>query len=906
MKCCMRKKLSVQVGDISFIEEMYGRFEKDPSSLDPSWRSFFQQVITGVEKPTPLYISENAGDFLVSHLTEQYRTYGHLCASINPLAIQLPEVPKELLLENLGFTVDDLSKMYPTRGLLDKEQAPLQDIIEILKKIYCNKIGFEFKGLNREVVQWIQKELEDQSRKELSFDEKRSLFSMLNKAEVLETFLHVKYVGQKRFSLEGAETLIPMIEALLEKGSKMGMKECIIGMPHRGRLNVLVNILKKSYAKVFHEFEDSETSESFQGGGDVKYHKGFFSTVQMPSGSSMYISVAPNPSHLESVDPVVEGEVRARQVLNHDDEKKETLALLIHGDASIAGQGVVYETMQLDLLSGYSTGGTIHIVVNNQIGFTTLPKDYKSTLYCTDIAKAFGSPVFHVNAEDPEGCIFAILLAIQLRYKFHVDVFIDLNGYRKYGHNETDEPAFTQPIEYQLIKKKKSIREIYHDQLVQEGALEKSMAESLEKEFRAHLQKELEEIKKVNGTLEQSKEEGVFDLNVLFEKVDTSVSKEVLAEVAKKFTTVPEGFHPHKKVENLNKERFEMLTGQIDWGMAEQLAFASLLWEGKHVRLSGQDSRRGTFSHRHCMWVDQVEENKKYFPLCHLKQDQGRFDIFNSPLSEFAVLGFEYGYSLAYQGALVIWEAQFGDFSNGAQIIIDQYLVCAERKWAKPSRLTLFLPHGFEGQGPEHSSGRMERFLQLAGDGNIFVVNPTTPAQFFHLLRRQVLGKVAKPLIVFTPKGLLRHAECVSPLSDFNTGSFQEVLDDPTKPQNVKKLIFCSGRIYYDLVKERKEREAQGIAFIRIEQLYPINIKEVELVLKNYPEIEAVFWVQEEPRNMGAWHYVKSLLQMLIGSKLQLKYIGRKQRASPAVGSHFVHQHEYKRLMDEVFSENRN
>lgn len=621
------------------------------------------------------------------------------------------------------------------------------------------------------------------------------------------------------------------------------------------------------------------------------------------------MDLIPNPSHLESVDPVVEGEVKAKQVLIGDKDQVKIIPILIHGDAAISGQGVVYETLQLSGLEGYSTGGTIHLVINNQIGFTTVPSDSRSTPYCTDIAKAFGAPVFHVNAEDPEGCVYVTHLAVELRQTFHCDVFIDLNCYRKYGHNEADEPAFTQPLEYQLIRKKKPIREIYQDELVRQGALEKHIAESMEMKFKESLQSALQSIKISEKQAEQNKnsENNSSKKEPAGQPISTQVPQKVLLEAARSFCHVPEDFNIHPKLAQLLKERLAMVmegkeAKPVDWGMAEMLAYASLLLEGIHVRISGQDCCRGTFSHRHAMLMDQIKE-KAYYSLSHLKNSKALFDIYNSPLSEFAVLGFELGYSLGNPEALVIWEAQFGDFANGAQLVTDQYLVSQEQKWGQKSGLVLFLPHGFEGQGPDHSSGRIERFLQLAGHQNIRIVYPTMPAQMFHLLRLQTLNPVRKPLIVFTPKGLLRLPECVNSLEDISQGSFQEVLDDPHPPKQVKKLVFCTGRIFFDLIAARAKTKVQEMAIVRIEQLYPLNVERLKEILTQYQGFSECIWVQEEPANMGAWDYIRPQLRGLLGQGKEAKYMGRPRSATPAVGSHAMHKKEHAALIHALFSE---
>lgn len=919
--------------NLSIIEEQYAKYLRQHESVGPSWRKLFAaweaSQVKDLESP-PFNIEnekpqaqekisviyklkqEPPGipDIRVYNLIEGYRTYGHLMAKINPISVHPQQEPSELKIETYGFTNEDLSNVFATFGILPEDKAPLLKILNALKTTYCGKIGVEYMGLQSpEMEKWLQQKIEPSLFKPgFPIEEKQMILQQLNKSELFESFLHTKYVGQKRFSLEGAETLIPMLSATIETGASLVVGEFVIGMAHRGRLNVLANILNKSYTEIFSEFDESYIPDSFEGSGDVKYHKGYFAEIETQSGKKVIVDLPPNPSHLESVDPVVEGMTRAKQVLIGDDILQEKVfPILIHGDAAVAGQGIVYETMQLFKLEGYSTGGTVHFVINNQIGFTTLPKDTRSTLYCSDIAKAFQAPVFHVNAEDPEGCVYAANLAVELRQRFHCDVFIDLNCYRKYGHNETDEPAFTQPLEYKLIRKKKPIRDVYCDELIQQGVVEKYLAESLESEFKKSLNQALKTFqskpKKEELSLPITPNGGL----EIFQKIDTSVPDEDLQFAAKKFTAIPESFNIHQKLAAQLREKFLMISSgpdskPIDWGMAETLAYASLLIEGISVRISGQDSCRGTFSHRHAIWMDQVEE-KAYYPLKNLKQGQGRFDIYNSPLSEYAVLGFEYGYSEADPETLVIWEAQFGDFSNGAQIVIDQFIVPGEQKWGVKSGLTLFLPHGYEGQGPEHSSARIERFLSMTGHLNIRIANPTTPAQFFHLLRKQQLNKIKKPLIIFTPKGLLRKPECVSVLSDFTDGGFQEILDDPTKPKKVNKLIFCSGRIYYDIAAEREKLHAKEIAIIRIEQLYPLHLEMLRDFIDKYEGFREVFWVQEEPSNMGAWDYIRPILGELLPKGKELKYIGRERSASTAVGSHILHKKESTAILNAIFGQ---
>lgn len=828
----------------------------------------------------------------LSLLIEAYRRYGHLGAHINPIATEELKPVPELELSQYSLTAEEMEKVVPA-----------------LHETYCRKIGFEFKHVdNPELINWLQDRLEGaHARPTFSIDQKRKILQQLNRSEIFESFLHTKFVGQKRFSLEGTETLIPMLAMLIEVESRMGVQELIIGMSHRGRLNVLANILQKSFSDIFNEFEESYIAGSVEGGGDVKYHKGYSSVLKTDLNTEMKISITANPSHLESVYPVVEGQVRAKQVMAKDENMDQIVPIIIHGDASIAGQGVVYETLQFYKLPGYRVGGTIHFVINNQIGFTTLPKDARSTRYCTDIARAFDAPVFHVNAEDPEGCVYATMLAAEIRQKFHCDVFVELNGYRKYGHNEGDEPAFTQPLEYQLIREKKLIRELYRDELIHQGVLEKFMAESLEEEFKTALNKALKVSKPeshpapANNNIKESTKERIEQ--ELFTPVETAEPLEVLKNLAARMTTVPEGFNLNKKLEKLLKDRMSMLETDaptIDWGMGETLALGSLLLEGTPVRLSGQDSRRGTFSHRHGMWVDQLNA-RKYFPLNHLAKGQGRFDLFNSSLSEYAALGFEFGYSIASPESLVLWEAQFGDFANGAQIIIDQYITTGEQKWGSQVKLVLMLPHGYEGQGPEHSSGRIERFLSLAGFYNIQVCVPSTPAQLFHLLRRQAKRALKKPLILFTPKSLLRHPQCVSAPKDFTSGTFQEIIDDPRPGKGIKRILFCMGKIYYELLEARERLQINDMAIVRVEQLYPLHLSQLKQILEKYPATADLFWVQEEPSNMGAWKFISHYFEEVTGKERTIQYIGRPPNASPATGSFARHKKESTDLMNAVF-----
>lgn len=897
------KLIDLARSNYAFVEEMYERYKKDPKSVSGEWIEVLKQleILPIEEKNIPLKAPTSVGDDYcqIHSLIEAYRRFGYLAASLNPLETTPPKESAQLKLENFGLSEKDLSQEFPTYGLLKKEFSSLAEILTALKKIYAGRIGFEYKDrINPAFENWLQERIEKNGLAlDLRIEQKQMIFQQLNKSELFESFLHTKFPGQKRFSLEGAETLIPMLSEIIEKGALLGAEEFIIGMTHRGRLNVLANILNKSYTQVFSEFEEGYFPDSFEGTGDVKYHTGFLSDALTVHGHEVKISLTPNPSHLESVDPVIEGQVKARQIKRRDVNQEKIIPILTHGDAAIAGQGVVYETLQLAALKGYSTGGTLHFVINNQIGFTTVPEDARSTPFCTDIAHAFSLPVFHVNAEDPEACVFATELAYEVRHLFHADVFLLLNCYRKYGHNESDEPSFTQPIEYQLIRSKKSIRDLYREQLVKEGVVEKFMAEGVEVEFKKALQDASRAV--ITPEIPQARDFSYQRPEGFFNSVKTGVSKLLLREIAGKVCEIPHDFKIHPKLGQLFKERLKMVREEnvvLDWGMAEILAFASLLWEGVPVRLSGQDSGRGTFSHRHVLLMDQQEE-KAYYPLSHLKDQQGRADMINSPLSEYAVLGFEYGYSVAYPEALVLWEAQFGDFGNNAQVVIDQYIAAAEVKWGQKSSLVLLLPHGYEGQGPEHSSARLERFLSLAGHDNMYICNPSTPAQYFHLLRRQVKSPFKKPLICLTPKSLLRNPVCVSHLKDFETGSFEEVLDDPDHPKEANSLIFCSGKIFYELYQLRQKEKLKDIALIRVEQIYPLNKEKISALLKNYKKAKNFIWVQEEPANMGGWSYIHPLLELLLPKGSFLEYVGREESAATASGSYVLHKKELAILL---------
>lgn len=892
-------------------EEMYRKWEADPASIDPAWGKAFQDferrpaalskrsvpLLRPPEEPQDqALLSQEVLKERVARLIDAWRQWGHFAADFNPL--EPPVGDSRLDVEAFGFSSEDMSLICPTLGILPEAEASLGELVDRLKEIYGNRIGVEYKGLTGpEIEAWLEGKLEKGGfPPEVALEEKQMILEELSKSELLETFMHTKYVGQKRFSLEGSETLIPMVREAIDAGSAIGVEEFVIGMSHRGRLNVLSNIINKSYKEIFSEFDEGYIPDAFEGTGDVKYHKGFETAFQTKRGASVKVVLTPNPSHLESVDPVVQGQVKGRQIKSSEEK---VMALQIHGEAAIAAQGVVYETLQLQRLKGYATGGTIHFVINNQIGFTTHPQEGRCTRYCTDIAKAFGCPVFHVNAEDPEGCVAVVKLAVQFRQKFRRDIFIDLYCWRKYGHNEGDEPTFTQPHLYRKIKEKRGIREQYRDLLIHGGKLEHALAEAMEQEFKKALSEAKESIK-IGGP----KAEEISRARASYRPLDvaTAVPKNELVELASKLSEVPEGFHIHPKVEALAKGRVFDGDKPIDWGMGEILAYATLLASGRTIRLSGQDVERGTFSHRHAVWVDQ-QSDEKYSPLAHLSEKQGRFFIYNSPLSEFGVLGFEYGYSLSVPEGLTIWEAQFGDFANGGQVVMDQYIASSEQKWGQKSNLTLFLPHGYEGQGPEHSSGRIERFLSLAADDNLRICNPSLPHQHFHLLRRQVLSSRLKPLIVFTPKAYLRHPNATSRLEDLTEGQFQEILDDPDPPKNPKKLALCSGKIYFELKAHADKIKDESVAFVRIEQLYPLYTDRLKAIFEKYREVREILWVQEEPKNMGAWRYLRPLLEEV--AKRKVHYVGRPESASPAAGIYVYHKKEVHEILEGVFAKDQ-
>jgi 2-oxoglutarate dehydrogenase E1 component len=912
------KEVSLLISDnAQFVETLYRQYKTDPHSVSEEWRAYFTQL-----SPSPAVAPVKQSNGALARLAESgdlekqarvlqlinaYRVRGHFDANLDPLGIAPKRSHPELDPAYYGFTDEDLKKEFPLARLFGMPALTLQGILSTLRETYCGSVGIEFRHIQDPVQRrWIVDRVEDRNfRKELSLDTKRAILVKLYATESFETFLHTKFVGHKRFSLEGAEMLTPMLDLLIEHGAEHGVEEIVIGMPHRGRLNVLVNILGKSYEAVFSEFEGNVDPSLMMGSGDVKYHLGYSSDCRTSKGKEVHLSLTANPSHLEAVNPVVEGRVRAKQERANDTERTRILPLLIHGNAAFAGQGVVAETLNLQGLRGYTTGGTIHIIVNNQIGFTTDPEDGYSGPYATDIAKAIQAPIFHVNGEDPEAVARVVMLAVEYRQTFKCDVVIDMFCYRRYGHNEGDEPSFTQPRMYRAIKGHPHLTWMYRERLLDRGEMTLEEAKAIEQSFRQRLQTALDTVKSHPLTSPPEVFGGAWEGFTRSHEcqVDTRVKRALLESMARRLSAVPEDFTVNPKVEKLLQLRTEaILTDQpIDWGLAELLAYGSLVCEGFDVRLSGQDSERGTFSHRHAILVD-FDTGAKYSPLANLREGQGRFCAYNSPLSEYAVLGFEFGYSLDDPKTLTIWEAQFGDFANGAQIIIDQFLASAEAKWQRMSGLVLLLPHGYEGQGPEHSSARLERYLQLCAEDNIQVVNCTTPAQIFHLLRRQMKRTFRKPLIVMTPKSLLRHKLAVSSVADFTDGRFFEVIDDvhSLDPKHIARLRFCSGKVYYDLLAERERKQLMDTAIVRIEQLYPFPRQAVEEVLKRYPKVKDMAWVQEEPRNMGAWGFMLEHLAAFVPPSMSLHYIGRAAQASPAVGAQKIHQQEQAQLVEQA------
>jgi 2-oxoglutarate dehydrogenase E1 component len=899
-----------------YIEELYLQYQADPESVDEGWRTFFQGFEFGQDGNVEMRASQqDAGisgkEVHVEALIQGYRTRGHLLSTTNPIKKRRDRKP-HLALEDYNLSQADLDQVFKSGEEIGLNQATLSEIVGRLNSIYTGSIGFEYAHIeNQEKRRWLRDKIENRSLTPdygLTLQKKKRILEKLNGAVVFENFLNKKYVGQKRFSLEGGETTIAALDAIINLASELKVEEFVFGMAHRGRLNVLANIMGKTYEQIFNEFEGNTMPDLSFGDGDVKYHLGFSSQVESQNGRIQQLKLVPNPSHLESVDPIVEGFARAKADVLYGSDYDRILPILIHGDAALAGQGVVHEVVQMSQLKGYYTGGTIHFIINNQIGFTTDFDDARSSTYCTGVAGLVQAPVFHVNGDDPEAVVFAAELATEYRQKFNNDVFIDMVCYRRHGHNEGDDPKFTQPEMYKIIQNHPNPREIFVHRLIDRGDVEKKLAENMEKEFWNDLQERLDMVKQKPLPYEyQESEQSWRKLKKTTTPEDfevspvTGVDISTVDRVIDHLITVPEGIEPLGKFSRLIKGKLKLLEkNQLDWGMAELLSYGTLLLEGNDVRISGQDVKRGTFSHRHSVIYD-TKTYKEHNRLSNMAEGQGRFMIYNSLLSEFGVLGFEYGYTLATPDTLVIWEAQFGDFYNGAQTIIDQYITAAESKWRRMSGLVMLLPHGYEGQGPEHSSARIGRFLQACAEFNITVANLTTPANFYHALRRQLHRPFRKPLIIMSPKSLLRHPLCVSDKSEFaESTKFHEYYDDhsvkPEDVKNLKRVIYCTGKVYYDLLEEKVRSGRKNIAIVRLEQLYPFPAKQLDAILSKYRDVPSI-WVQEEPANMGAWHYVKDLLNI---DNLQL--ISRKQSASPATGYKKVHDQQQEEIIEKAFA----
>ena len=894
---------------IGFIEDLYKEYLSDPDSIEPSWRAFFQGYdfsksdFSDLLEDQTVVPDEVRKEFSVLNLVHGYRTRGHLFTQTNPVRTRRKYSP-DLSLKNFGLNDSDLELKFQAASELGLESpASLRDIINHLENTYCRSIGVEYMYVREpDVISWIQKFIQsNENAPILDSNDRLYILHKLNEAIAFESFLNTKFVGQKRFSIEGAENLIPGLDFLLQKAAEIGVEEVVLGMAHRGRLNVLTNLFGKPASEIFSEFEGKQFEEA-DFDGDVKYHLGYTAERELDNGKKLKLNIAPNPSHLEAVDPIVAGISRAKSRSSYPEDPSKVLPIMIHGDAAISGQGVVYEVIQMERLSGYGTEGTIHVVVNNQVGFTTNFIDGRSSTYCTDVAKVVLAPVLHVNGDDTEAVIHAMRFAIEYRQKWKRDVFIDLLCYRKYGHNEGDEPRFTQPLLYKTISKHPNPRKIYFDKLLATGEVDSNLIREMESEFKSMLEglfddsKKIEKNKIVPFMLDEWNDYPRAKKIDIHNIPDTSISKDRLNSVAKTLTALPPGMKFFKKITRLIEDRKKMAfeKNALDWGMAEMMAYGTLLQDGFNIRISGEDVERGTFSHRHA--IIKIEDSEEEVCLLdNIPESKGRFAIYNSHLSEYAVLGFDYGYAMASPDTLVIWEAQFGDFSNGAQIIIDQFIAAAEDKWKVQNGLVLLLPHGYEGQGAEHSSARLERFLQLCAQQNMFVCNPTTPANHFHLLRRQMLQKYRKPLVIMSPKSLLRHPLAVSKMEELGEGKFLPVIPDFIDERKVKKVVFCSGKIYYELLEERNRINDEETAIIRLEQLYPLPKKEMDRQLSKYNKKVKLIWTQEEPANMGAWSYLR------VKTDYPFKCISPKVSASTAPGSKQAAEQVQKKLIIQTF-----
>lgn len=902
----------------TFIDDLYELYLKSPDSVEPSWRAFFQGYDFAIEE----YDGEGGSAFSLNHeeiveeirkefqvlsLIDGYRRRGHLFTATNPVRNRRKYEPT-LALENFGLSKNDLDLPFQAAKEIGFEESKtLRQIIERCEEVYCRSIGIEYMHLDDpERIKWVQSQIRvNNNYPNYSADEKKLIIHKLNEAVAFENFINRKFVGQKRFSIEGAESLIPALEFGIRRATKLGVAEFVMGMAHRGRLNVLSNVFGKTQRDIFSEFEGKEfIDEEFD--GDVKYHLGYTTTTELDNGEKIKLNLSPNPSHLEAVDAVVTGIARAKINTDHNKDKSKVMPILIHGDAAVAAQGIVYEVLQMETLDGYHTGGTVHIVINNQVGFTTNYLDARSSIYCTDIAKTVQAPVLHVNGDDVEAVIHATLFAMEYRQRYNRDIFLDLLCYRKYGHNEGDEPRFTQPLLYKEINKHPNPKEIYAKKLEEQEVIDKAFLKELETEFKEVLEMRFDESKKIEkNTITQFMEDEWNGFRTAEPKdfkqsIDTSFDIDKLKEIAKTITTLPEGKKFFVKIKKLMEERWKMVDerNSLDWGMAELLAYGSLIVDGYNVRISGEDSERGTFSHRHAV-VKVEDSEEEHLLLNNIPNKEGRFAVYNSLLSEYGVMGFDYGYAMSSPETLVIWEAQFGDFFNGAQIIVDQFLSAAEDKWKVQNGLVLYLPHGYEGQGAEHSSARLERWLQQCAQYNMQVVNVTTPANFYHLLRRQMKRDFRKPLIVMTPKSLLRHPKVQSPLEDLAEGRFQELIDDPKieDRKKVKKLFFMSGKLYYDLDKIRDDEMPEDRAFIRLEQLYPLVDDQINDLIASYPNADEIYWAQEEPMNMGASWYIQINFPVKVN-----KVMATPASASTAAGSSKLAASKHNTLIQEIFN----
>lgn len=908
------------------IDQLYAQWLDAPDSLDPSWRAFFEGFELASDSANRPAAAAN-GQLAAAQSVDEtmaikqarftgaifaYRSIGHTQANINPLFREPPRNPR-LELDRLGFEASDLDLTFWTGNYLDGTRTSLRTLIANLEKTYCGTIGVEYLHIQETPERrWLQAAIEPNfNQPAFPPARRRRILDRILKAEEFEHFLHKNYVGQKRFGLEGGETLIAALDALMEEAPAQGVQEFVFGMAHRGRLNVLANVMRKSFEYMFHEFSENYLPDTRHGDGDVKYHLGYQSTVQNSKGEELTLYLAANPSHLEAVNPVVEGRARARQrILEDTAQRRKVIPVLIHGDAAFAGQGIVAETLNFSQLPGYATGGTIHFIINNQIGFTTDPSEARSSLYCTDVAKMIEAPIFHVNGDDPDAVVHVTNLALEYRQRFGKDVVIDMLCYRRHGHNESDEPAFTQPTLYKRIQDHPTVAQLYSQQLVDEKVLSTSDVEAMRTLRRTDLQRFYDDLKAKESAgkaivkpLEGSS--GRYQPHYAFTDIQTQVEPATLEQVARALTSFPSAFNLNPKIKRqlaTKLKAFEADAG-IDWAFAESLAWGTLMLEGYHVRLSGQDSVRGTFSQRHAIFFDS-KTREKFIPLMEMPARKGMLCVHNSLLSEAAVLGFDYGYSLDFPNMLCMWEAQFGDFVNGAQVMIDQFISSSESKWQRVSGLVMLLPHGYEGQGPEHSSARLERFLQLCAEDNIQVANLTTPAQYFHILRRQMHRNFRKPLVIMAPKSLLRHKEAVSQLSDFTESTFKSILPDGESQfaKSAERVIFCSGKIYYDLLAHRRENQLKGATIVRVEQFYPFNNSLLKETLALSPKAKTFVWCQEEPENMGAARFVRPLLEQAIGRKPL--YAGRDAAASPAVGSLNVHRIEQLKLLTDAFELN--